>query len=77
MIPTVKRKFLIGLASLVIVAAFAAVPAAEGAPHVYKNGVIAKEGTPLRTVEWGNFKFKTSMGEPECKTSSLGSQKTR
>jgi len=35
-VPTVKRKFLIGLASLVIVAAFAAVPAAQGAPHVYK-----------------------------------------
>jgi hypothetical protein len=73
----VKKKFLIGVAPLVVAAAFAPVPAAEGAPHVYKNGVIAKEGTPLRTVEWGNFKFKTTEGNPNAKASSLGSQKTR
>jgi hypothetical protein len=72
-IPIAKMKFLIGLAPLVIVAAFVAAPAAEGAPHVYKNGVIAKEGTPVRTIEFGNAKFQNGVeGEVECKNILAG-----
>jgi hypothetical protein len=68
----VKKKFLIGLAPLVVLAAFAAVPAAQGAPHVYKNGVIAKEGTPVRWTEWGNIVFFNVNFSPECKNIVAG-----
>jgi hypothetical protein len=43
------------------------------APHVYKNGVIAKEGVKLRTVGWGNLKLTNAvLGEIECHTISAG-----
>jgi hypothetical protein len=73
-IPSMKKKFLTGLAPLVAVAAFAAVPAAEGAPHVYKNGVIGKEGTPVRWVEWNPTKVINpgAGGENECKLVGAG-----
>jgi hypothetical protein len=36
-------------------------------PHVYKNGVIAAEGKPIRTITWGNLKLtNTTLGEVEC-----------
>jgi hypothetical protein len=41
--------------------------------HVYKNGVIAKEASKLRTLGWGNLKLTNgSVGEVECKSVSAG-----
>jgi hypothetical protein len=63
-----KKKFLIGLAPMVVVAAFLAVPAAsQAAPHVYKNGVIQPEGKKLRTLQWGVFHLtNATTGSVEC-----------
>jgi hypothetical protein len=67
-ISSVKKRFLIGLAPLVVVGAFLVIPAASQAlPHVYKNGVIAAEGKKLRTLQWGVFKLaNTTTGTLEC-----------
>jgi hypothetical protein len=69
-----NRKFLVRLALLLIIAAVAAIPmASQAAPHVYKNGVIAKEGTPVRTIEWGNTTIRNAMeGSFECKNILAG-----
>jgi hypothetical protein len=76
-----KKKFLVGVAPLVVVTAFLVIPAAsQGAcgtapncPHVYKNGVIGKEGTAVRQMAWGNAKLKNGvLGEIECKNIFAG-----
>jgi len=63
-----KKKFLIGLAPLVVVTAFLVIPAASQAvPHVYRNGVKSAEGTKLRTLTWGVFHLSNATtGEVEC-----------
>ena len=63
-----NKKFLIGLAPLLITAVFAVMPAASQAlPHVYKNGVIGAEGKKVREISWGTLKLKNAtLGEVEC-----------
>jgi hypothetical protein len=68
-----KKKFLMGLVPLVVVAAFLVIPAASQGvcgtapkcPHVYKNGVIAKEGTKVRLLNWGVLNLTTRF-PAEC-----------
>src|SRR5262249_53330354 len=68
-IPTVKKKFLIGVAPLVVSAAFVLIPAAsQGAcgtapncPHTYKNGLILGEGKKLLTMMWGQTKLQNGL----------------
>jgi hypothetical protein len=70
----VKKKFLIGLAPLVVVAALLVIPAASQAlPHVYKDGVIAAEGKPVRMIDWGVFHFTNkTVGQVECRDAMAG-----
>ena len=71
-----KKKLHIGLAPLLAIAAFAAMPAASQAActppacaHVYKNGVISTEGKKLRHISWGTLKLNDkTFGEVECHT---------
>jgi hypothetical protein len=42
-------------------------------PHIYKNGVLAGEGKPLRTISWGTLKLtNSSLGEVECHDVAAG-----
>jgi phosphodiesterase/alkaline phosphatase D-like protein len=42
-------------------------------PHVYRNGVRAAEGKPLRTISWGTLKLTNpSLGEVECHDVAAG-----
>jgi len=63
-----KKKFLIGLAPLLVTAALAAMPAAsQAAPHVYKNGVIGGVEKKVREISWGTLKLKNGvLGEVIC-----------
>jgi hypothetical protein len=72
----VIKKFLIGLAPLLVTAAFAVIPAvsqgfetcvAPNCPHVYKNGTIGAEGTKIRGIAWGTGQLHNEkLGEVEC-----------
>jgi hypothetical protein len=66
--PIMKKKFLLGLAPLLITASFAVVPAAsQAAPHVYKNGIIGAPGKKVREISWGTLKLKNAtLGEVIC-----------
>jgi len=69
-----NKKFLVGLAPLLAIVAFVVMPAASQAactapacPHIYKNGVIGKEGTKVRQIAWGTLKLNNAtLGEVEC-----------
>jgi len=63
-----NKKFLIGLAPLLVTALLVAMPAAsQAAPHVYKNGVIGAEAKKVRQIAWGTLKLKNAtLGEVEC-----------
>src|SRR5262249_54195430 len=76
-----KKKLLVGLAPLVVVAALLVMPAASQAactapncPHVYKNGVKSAEGKELHTLAWGTLHLKTTVaiGEVECRNVFTG-----
>jgi hypothetical protein len=63
-----RKFFFISLAPLLAIAALAVMPAAsQAAPHIYVNGVIAKEAKKVREISWGTAKLKNStLGEVEC-----------
>ena len=62
-----KKRFLIGLAPLVVTAFMVMPTVAQAVPHVYKNGLISAEGKKLRTISWGTAKLKNiTLGEVEC-----------
>lgn len=72
-----NKKFLIGLAPLLVVtAAFVVMPAvsqgfetcvAPNCPHVYKNGVIGGAKVKVRGIAWGTLKlFNEKLGTVEC-----------
>jgi len=70
------KKFLIGLAPLVVTAAFVMLPAVSqgfetctgpNCPHVYKNGTIGAEAKPVREIAWGTLKLHNEkLGDVEC-----------
>jgi hypothetical protein len=72
------KKVYIGLAPLLVTAAFAVMPAttqaaciAPACPHVYHNGVISPEGKHLNYIAWSNGLLKltdSALGEAECRT---------
>jgi hypothetical protein len=76
-----SKKLSLGLAPLLVIAAFVMTPAsalgaaeitwpsctAPACPHVYKNGVIEPEGEHLNGIAWGNLQlFNAKLGEVEC-----------
>src|SRR5262249_29549968 len=66
---SMKKKFLTGIAPLVVIAAFLVIPAAaQAVPHVYKNGVIQAEGKKLRYIAWSTLQFTNPsvFGTSEC-----------
>jgi len=72
-----NRKFLIRLAPLALVAAFAVIPAAAQAstPHWFKNKVISKEGAKIPVVTFGgavNLAQESPAGEINCKGVGAG-----
>jgi hypothetical protein len=63
------------LAPLLVIAAFAVIPAAsQGAcvapacPHLYKNGVIFPQVVKARQIWWGTPKLTAEKGAGECRT---------
>jgi hypothetical protein len=62
-----KKRFLIGLAPLVVTAFMVMPTVAQAVPHVYKNGVISGEAKKLRTISWGTAKLTNiTLGPVEC-----------
>jgi len=60
-----KRKFVVGLAPVLAIAAFAVVPmVAQAAPHYYINGSKLKGGAPKTKVSiaWGNITLNGTKG---------------
>jgi hypothetical protein len=67
-----KRRFLIGLAPLFAIAAFAVMPMAAQAvtQHWYQNGVLATAGEEIPVVTFGNevnLSQTSALGEINCK----------
>jgi hypothetical protein len=82
-----SKKLSLGLAPLLVSAAFVMTPAsalgaaeitwpsctAPACPHVYKNGAIGAEGDPVREIFWGNIQLhSTKLGEVECHNINAG-----
>jgi hypothetical protein len=78
---SMTNKLSLGLAPLLVIAAFVMTPAsalgaaeitwpsctAPACPHVYKNGTMGPEGEPVQEISWGNSQFhNTKLGEVEC-----------
>jgi len=69
-----KKKFLISLAPLAVIAAFAVAPVgaqaacvAPACPHEYQNGAKVAEGVVVRTIAWGTLHLKNAtLGEVTC-----------
>jgi hypothetical protein len=62
-----NKKLLISLASVLAAAAFLVPAAAQAAPHVYRNGVIAAEGKKVRLIGWGTLSFSNeTLGSVQC-----------
>ena len=72
-----NKKFLIGLAPLLVTAAFVVMPAvsqgafetctAPNCPHVYKNGVVGTANVKVRGIAWGNLKLHNEkLNDVEC-----------
>jgi hypothetical protein len=60
-----RKKFLIGFAPLLAIAALAMTPvAAQAVPHYYVNGAIVKAGTAFTktSIAWGNITLKGTKG---------------
>jgi len=68
-----KKRFLIGLAPLVVTAFMVMPTVAQAAPHVYKNGSIGAEGTKVRTIAWGTAKLTNiTLGPVTCRNIFAG-----
>lgn len=75
-----KKKFLISLAPLAVIAAFAVAPVgaqaactAPACPHVYINGAKAPEATIEREIAWGTLHLKNGvLGEVTCRNIFAG-----
>jgi hypothetical protein len=69
-----KKKLLIGLAPLAVIASFAVMPAASQAvPHVYENKGLVEEGVKVPQIAWGTLKLKNStLGEVVCQNVFAG-----
>jgi hypothetical protein len=72
-----KKRFLIGLAPLFAIAAFAVMPVAAQAvtQHWYSNGVLATEGESVPVVTFGgetNLSQKSGLGEINCRGTGGG-----
>jgi hypothetical protein len=72
-----NKKLCIGLAPLLVTAAFAVMPAttqaaciAPNCPHVYQNGAQTPEAVHLNYIAWGVLTLANSgpLGEAECRT---------
>src|SRR5437879_5666866 len=69
-----NKKLVIGPAALLVIAAFAAMPAssqgactAPACPHVYINGVMGQEGKELRAIFWMTLRqTSTAFVEANC-----------
>jgi len=82
-----KKKFLIGLAPLIVIASFAVMPVASQAettkcevspteaecPHQYVNNVKSGPGVKVKSIAWGTLKLtNTLLGEVECRNIFAG-----
>jgi len=61
-----NRKFLVRLAPVLVIAAFAVVPASAQAIHWTKNGTIIKVGEKQNTITWGTLTLESSAGNISC-----------
>jgi len=60
-----SKKLYASLASLVVIGAFAVVPAAQAAKW-YVNGTELKEGIPKKVVSWGTLTLTSAAGAITC-----------
>ena len=61
-----NRKFLVRLAPVLVIAAFAVMPAAAQAVHWQKNGTNTPNGEKLQTISWGTLTLESSAGNISC-----------
>ena len=61
-----NRKFLVRLAPVLVIAAFAVMPAAAQAVHWQKNGVNTANGEKFQTISWGTLTLESSAGNISC-----------
>jgi len=68
-----NRKFLVSLASLLVISAFAVMPmAAQAEPHYYKNATLIKEGEKVQVLGWGKLTLTSAAGTVTCDNAATG-----